>query len=120
MYVTVYSPGGISIAGDFRATFQNVGSADPLVISEDTPVTIADSSLVLHQSSYDPVEKIYTVPFTISAGALDGNHISIGLYLLLGATTENLKLLSVEKKFDDIDTYILGAVAALVLFLLLR
>lgn len=97
MRIVVYSPGGVSIGGDYWATFQNIAPDDPAPITDDLPVSIADSSLVLHASSYDPASKLYTIPFTIKAGSLDGSHLTIGLYLLLGTSTDHLKLLTIER-----------------------
>lgn len=120
MFVTIYSPGGLTLSGNFRATFQNLAAADPAPIAGDVSGSIADSSIVIHASSYDPSSKIYTVPFSIQSGSLDGSHLTIGLYLALGITTENLKLLTIDKEIP-IPVDALAVVAGLiVLYLILR
>jgi hypothetical protein len=96
MYLTIYTPGGESLSGDFRAQFDILSNAVPPAITSDTNVHIGGNPIVLHPSTYDAETKRYILPFTLQNSSLDSTALAFGLYLLLGITTESVKIVSID------------------------
>lgn len=120
MYITVYQPGTDSLAGDFRATFQVQAGGTPPVITGDMSATIAGESVTLHPSTYDAATGLFVLPFSLLSGALDGTETSIGLLTLMGVTSQQMKLLSVEIDFPIPDILWIGLVLLVIIYLLLK
>lgn len=100
MYVVIYSAGGgVSLAGDFRANFDVLSNTPPKAILQDTTVQLAGYPITLHASEYNETEKRFVLPFTLDAGTLDGTNLSPSMLILLGLTSDQVSLASIERDF---------------------
>ena len=117
MYLTVYSPGTAITTGDYRASFKVNSDSPPPAFTADVSFTIAGKTLTFHKSEYDSVSKEYNLYFTLAENPLDPQALVIGLLMILGVTTDNVQVVSIDKSIEIPD--IIWVLVAVGLFFLL-